>query len=227
MRRVAQLSVWVAAVLGTALVIAFATSNAASPDRALAPNDGPSVRPPPVPGAEDPADPGAADAAQAPGRRRAAPADVAASLSLVKNDAVFRKILDSIDYSVADSQPWLSSDGETQLGTELDLELDSPLSGPARLPGVRFNDNGKSYRHLMLNAAVSGATTLTVFVDLQSQRVVSVMPPDSTWRATRSASSKSMARPGASFRGSGGTAKTQSTFKDAIGQTRARSRPGR
>ena len=180
MRRVAQLSVWVAAVLGTAFVIAFATSNAASPDRALAPNDGPVVRPPPVPGADDPADPGAADAAQAPGRRRAAPADVAASLSLARNDAAFRRILGPIGYSVADSQPWLSSDGATQLGTELDLELDSPLSGPARLPGVRFNDNGKSYRQLMLNASISGATALTVFVDQQSQRVVSVMPPDST-----------------------------------------------
>jgi hypothetical protein len=74
----------------------------------------------------------------------------------------------------------MSEDGATQLGTELDLKLDAPLSGPARLPGVRFNDNGKSYRQLMLNAAISDATTLTVFVDLQSQRVVSVMPPDST-----------------------------------------------
>jgi hypothetical protein len=138
------------------------------------------VRPPPVPGAPDPADPGAADAAQAPGRRPAAPADVAASLSLARNDAVFRRILGSTGYSVADSQPWLSEDGATQLGTELELNLDSPLSGPARLPGVRFNDNGKSYRQLMLNAAISGATTLTVFVDLQSQRIVSVMPPDST-----------------------------------------------
>ncbi len=180
MRRLAQLSVWVAAVLGTAFIIAFATSNAASPNRSLAPNDGPIVRTPPVPGAHDPADPGAADAAQAPGRQPAAPTDVAASLSLAKNDAAFRRILGSIGYSVADSQPWMSEDGATQLGTELDLVLDSPLSGSARLPGVRFNDNGKSYRQLMLNAGISGATTLTVFVDLQSQRVVSVMPPDST-----------------------------------------------
>jgi hypothetical protein len=180
MTRVAQLSVWVAAVLGTALIIAFATSNAASPNRSSAANDGPSMRPPPVPGASDPADPGAADAARAPGRQRAAPADVAASLSLAKNDAVFRRVVGSIGYSVADSQPWMSEDGATELGTELDLNLDSPLSGPARLPGVRFNDNGKSYRQLMLNAAINGATTLTVFVDLQSQRVVSVMPPDST-----------------------------------------------
>ncbi len=180
MRRAAQLSVWIAAVLGTALIIAFATSNAASPNRSLAPNDGPTVRPPPVPGASDPADPGAAAAAQAPGRQPAAPADVAASLSSAKNDAVFRRILGPIGYRVADSQPWTSEDGATTLGTELDLDLDSPLSGPARLPGVRFNDNGKSYRQLMLNAAISGATTLTVFVDLQSQRVVSVMPPDST-----------------------------------------------
>jgi hypothetical protein len=180
MRRAAQLSVWVAAVLGAAFIIAFATSNAASPNRPLAPNDGPIVRPPAVQGEAAPADPGAADAAQAPGRQRAAPADVAASLSVAKNDAVFRKILGSTGYSVADSQPWMSEDGETQLGTEVDLNLDSPLSGPARLPGVRFNDNGNSYRHLMLNAAISGATTLTVFVDLQSQRVVSVMPPDST-----------------------------------------------
>jgi hypothetical protein len=180
MRRIAQLSVWVAAVVGTALIIAFATSNAASPNRPSAANNGPSVRPPPVPGQAAPADPGAADAAQAPGPERAAPADVAASLSLARNDTIFRKILGSIGYSVADSQPWMSEDGATQLGTELDLNLDSPLSGPARLPGVRFNDNGKSYRQLMLNAAISGATTLTVFVDLQSQRVVSVMPPDST-----------------------------------------------
>ena len=180
MRRVAQLSVWVGAVLGTAFIIAFATSNAASPNRSLGPDDGPVVRLPPVPGAPDPADPGAADAAQAPGRQPAAPADVAASLSLAKNDAVFRRILGSTGYSVADSQPWLSEDGATRLGTELELNLDSPLSGPARLPGVRFNDNGKSYRQLMLNAAISDATTLTVFVDLQSQRVVSVMPPDST-----------------------------------------------
>jgi hypothetical protein len=180
MRRAAQLSVWVAAVLGTALIIAFATSNAASPNGPLAANDGPTMRPPPVPGTSDPADPGAADAAQAPGRRPAAPADVAASLSLARNDAVLRRVVGSIGYSVAGSQPWMSEDGATQLGTELDLKLDSPLTGSARLPGIRFNDNGKSYRQLMLNAAISDATTLTVFVDLQSQRVVSVMPPDAT-----------------------------------------------
>jgi hypothetical protein len=179
MRRAAQLSVWVVAVLATALIIAFATSNAASPNRSLVANDGPIARTPPVPGALAPADPGAAAAAQAPDRPSSSPADVAASLSLAKNDTVFRKILGSIGYSVADSQPWMSEDGATQLGTELDLKLDSPLSGSARLPGVRFNDNGKSYRQLMLNAAINDATTLTVFVDLQSRRIVSVMPPDS------------------------------------------------
>jgi hypothetical protein len=180
MRRVAQLSVWVAALFAAAFIIAFATSNAANPTRALVPNDGPTLRLPPVEGSPDPADPGAAAAQQAPGRQPAAPADVAASLALAKNDVVFRKILGSIGYSVADSQPWMSEDGATQLGTELDLDLDSPLSGPERLPGVRFNGNGKSYRPMTLNAAVDGATTLTVFVDLQSKRVVSVMPPDST-----------------------------------------------
>ena len=49
-----------------------------------------------------------------------------------------------------------------------------------RLPGVRFKLDGDSYVPLMLNAQVSGATTLTVFVDEQSRRVVSIMPPDST-----------------------------------------------
>jgi hypothetical protein len=48
----------------------------------LAPNEGPIVRPPPVPGSPALADPGAADAAQAPGRQPATKADVAASLSL-------------------------------------------------------------------------------------------------------------------------------------------------
>lgn len=182
MRRVAQLSVLVASVLATAFVIAFATSNAASQGSALAPGDGPAVRPPPVPGVAAAADPGAAAAAveSVDAQPVAAPADVAASVSLAKNDAVMRKILGPIGYSVAASQPWMSQDGTKQLGTELDLKLNSPLSGSAQLPGVRFSDDGKSYSQLMLNAAINGATTLTVLVDLQSQRVVSVMPPDST-----------------------------------------------
>src|SRR5690349_223273 len=156
MRRVAQLSVLVAAVLGTAFVIAFATSNAASQGSALAPGDGPAVRPPPVPGVAAAVDPGAAAAAveSVDAQPVAAPADVAASVSLAKNDAVMRKILGPIGYSVAASQPWMSEDGTKQLGTELDLKLNSPLSGSAQLPGVRFSGDGSSYSQLMLNAAV-------------------------------------------------------------------------
>ena len=180
MRRLAQLSVWVGAVLGVALVIAIATSGATSSGGLTAADDGLPVRPPPVAGAPDPPDPGAGDAAQAPGRQHAAPADVAASLSLARNDVVFRKVLGSTSFQVVDSQPWLTGDGSRLLGTELDLKLDAPLSGAVRLPGVRFKLDGDSYVPLMLNAQISGATTLTVFVDEQSRSVVSIMPPDST-----------------------------------------------
>ena len=180
MRRLAQLSVWVGAVLGVALVIAIATSGATSSSGLTAADDGLPVRPPPVAGIPDPPDPGASDAAQAPGRQPASPADVAASLSLARNDVVFRKLLGSTQFEVVDSQPWLTGDGSRRLGTELDLKFDAPLSGAVRLPGVRFKLDGDSYVPLMLNAQISGATTLTVFVDEQSRRVVSIMPPDST-----------------------------------------------
>jgi hypothetical protein len=180
MRRVAQLSVWVGAVLGVALVLALATSHATTSPVPAGPDDVAPVRLPPAPGLPDPADPGGDAAARAPGRQPAAPADVAASLTLVRNDVVLRRILGSVQYQVVGSQPWLNEAGDDVMGTELDLQLASPLSGPARLPGIRFNPDGKSYRQLMLNATISGATTLSVLVDLQSKRVVSVMPPDST-----------------------------------------------
>src|SRR5438128_1371272 len=180
MRRLAQLSVWVGAVLGVALVIAIATSGATSSCGLTAADDGLPVRPPPVAGPPDQPGPGSSEAARAPGRQPAAPADVAASLSLARNDVVFRKLLGSTQFQVVGSQPWLTGDGSRRLGTELDLKLDTPLSGAVRLPGVRFKLDGDSYVPLMLNAQVSGATTLTVFVDEQSRRVVSIMPPDST-----------------------------------------------
>ena len=92
----------------------------------------------------------------------------------------FRKILGSTGFEVVASQPWTNEDGDRLVGTSLELKLDTPLSGSARLPGIRFNPGGSSYRQLQLNATVVGATTLTVLVDRQSGRVVSVMPPDSS-----------------------------------------------
>lgn len=179
MRRLAQLAVWVAAVLAAASVIAIATSGAAPRSGPLAPDEGLPVRPPPVQGQPDPPDPGAADAARAPGRQPAAAADVAASLALARNDVTLRKIIGSTPYTVTSSQPWTTGDGSRQLGTQLEVKLDAPISGAMRLPGIRFNPDGSSYRPLALNAQVADASTLTLLVDLQSKRVVSVMPPDS------------------------------------------------
>jgi hypothetical protein len=178
-RRLAQLAVWLTAVLGAALALSFATSNATSSGPAAS-DDGLPVRLPPAPGLADPSDPGAAAAARAPGRQSAAPQDVAASLALVRNDVTFRKILGSTGFEVVDSEPWTNEGGDRLVGTSLELKLDSALSGPVRLPGIRFNPGGSSYRQLKLNARVDGATALTVLVDQQSGRVVSVMPPDST-----------------------------------------------
>jgi len=179
MRRLAQLAVWTTAVLGTALALSFATSNATSSGPAASEDSLP-VRLPPALGLADPPDPGAAAAARAPGRQSAAPQDVAASIGLARNDITFRRILGSTRFEVVDSAPWTNEGGDRLVGTSLELKLDSPLSGPVRLPAIRFNPGGASYRQLQLNARVDGATTLTVLVDQQSGRVVSVMPPDST-----------------------------------------------
>jgi hypothetical protein len=181
MRRLLHLSIWVAAVLATGLVIAIATSSATPSSSNLATADPTPVRLPPIPGKPDPPDPGAADAAaHAGGPPPAAPADLARALSIARSDATLQKILGSIAFQVTGSQPWFNSAGDQLIGTELDLRLSAPLSGAERLPGVRFNADGSAYRQLMLNARVTDASTMTVFVDLRSKRVVSAMPPDST-----------------------------------------------
>jgi hypothetical protein len=180
MRRLMHLSIWVAAVLVTGLVIAIATSSATLSSSSLAPAQALPVRLPPTPGKPDPPDPGAADAAaHANAPTGAAPADLARALGIAHSDATLRKLLGPITWQLTDSRPWFNSAGDQLIGAELDLRLNSPLSGDERLPGVRFNPDG-SYHGVTLNAHVAGATTLTLFVDFDSKSVMSAMPADST-----------------------------------------------
>jgi hypothetical protein len=179
-RRLVPLAAWIVAVLGTALALSLATQ-AAGPSPSGGAENALPVRPPPAAAAPDPPDPGAAAAAHAPkGPPAADPADVGAAEAVLRTDGTFRQLLGGIPYRVVSTTPWTNATGDTQLGTMLNLQLLSPLSGSVRLPGVRFGADGTSYVGLSIPAQVTNATTLTVLVDLRSRQVVSAMPPDST-----------------------------------------------
>jgi hypothetical protein len=104
-------------------------------------------------------------------------------------------LLGGIRYTVVSASPW-TDDAGAQLGTVLSVSLSSPLSVTANLPGIRFAPDGSSYSELTIPAKVSGATTLTVLVDLRSHRVVSVMPPDSTLTETPQTKNATLTAPG-------------------------------
>ena len=183
-RRLLPLAGWLAAIAGTASILAIATSGAA-PSHTLGAQTGAPVRLPPAPGRHDPPDPGAASAAAAPkGPPNASPADAAASRAALKNDGAFAQLLHGVGYRVESISPWTDATGRGELGTVVDIQLDAPLTTTARLPGVRFAPDGSTYRRLTIPAKVTGATTLRLLVDLHSRQVVSAMPPDATLSPT-------------------------------------------
>jgi hypothetical protein len=173
-----------AAIAGTAMILAIATSVAA-PSHPLAAQHGAPVRVPPAPGRPDPSDPGASSAAAAPTRAPAASAaDAAASRAVLKDDGTIAQLLHGIAYRVVSISPWADGTGRGELGTVVDIRLDAPLTATTRLPGVRFSPDGTTYRRLAIPATVTGATTLRLLVDLRSKQVVSATPPDSTLSPT-------------------------------------------
>lgn len=183
-RRLLPLAVWLAAIAGTALILAIATSGAA-PSHTLATQHGMPVRPPPAPGRPDPSDPGASAATVAPkGAPNASAADAAASQAVLRDDSTFAQLLHGIAYRIESISPWTDATGGSQLGTVVDIQLDSPLTATTRLPGVRFMPDGATYRRLTIPVTVADATTMRLLVDLRTQQVVSAMPPDSTLSAT-------------------------------------------
>jgi hypothetical protein len=182
--RLVPLAAWLAAIAGTASILAIATSGAA-PSQNLASQGGVPVRVPPVQGQPDPADPGAASAAAAPkGAASASAADAAATRAVLANDGTLGQLLDGIAYDVVSISPWTDGTGRGELGTVVAIRLAAPLTATTGLPGVRFADDGTTYRTLTIPAKVSGATTLRLLVDLNSKQVVSAMPPDATLSAT-------------------------------------------
>lgn len=183
-RRLLPLAGWLVAIAGTALILAIATSGAA-PSHTLATQHGMPVRLPPPPGGPDPSDPGAASAAAAPkGAPNASAADAAASRAVLGNDGTLAQILDGIAYRVVSIAPWTDGTGHSALGTVVDIQLAAPLTAITQLPGVRFTSDGSAYRQLTIPVKVTGATTLTLLVDLQAQQIVSAMPPDATLSPT-------------------------------------------
>lgn len=167
---------WTAALAGTALALSLAT-NAAGPQ--ASPPSVITVPAPPAPGTPSVLTPPPGLQAQSP---PANSADLAASEAVLSNDPTFQRLLGKIGYTVVSSTPWEDNAGSSQLGTELTLKLNSPLNGVFRLPGVSFDSpsNPRDYTPRMIPARVTGASTLTVLVDLGSHTVVSVLPPDST-----------------------------------------------
>lgn len=182
--RLVSLAAWLVAIAGTASILAIATSGAAPP-RTLATQHGLPVRVPPSPGHADPSDPGAPAAAVAPkGAPSAGAADAAASQAVLRDDAALAQVLHGIAYRVESVSPWTDAAGEGQLGTVVEIRLDRPLTATARLPGVRFDAGGATYRRLLIPAKVTGATTMRLLVDLRSQQIVSAMPPDAALSPT-------------------------------------------
>lgn len=183
-RRLLPLAGWLVVIAGTASILALATSGAA-PSNTLATQHGLPIRVPPTPGHADPSDPGASAAAAAPtAAPSASTADAAASQAVLGDDDTFAQLLHGIAYRVVSISPWTDATGRAELGTVVDIRLDSPLTGTTRLPGVRFAPDGATYHRLTIPARVDGAMTLTLLVDLHSKQVVSAMPPDETLSAT-------------------------------------------
>jgi hypothetical protein len=178
--RLGSLAAWLVAVAGTALILAIATSGAA-PSHTLVTQHGVPVRVPPASGRPDPSDPGAPAAAVAPhGAPSASAADAAASRAVLGGDGTLAEVLHGIAYRVESISPWTDATGDRQLGTVVDVRLDTPLTATTRLPGVRFSADGATYRRLLIPAQVTGATTMRLLVDLHARQVVSAMPPDAT-----------------------------------------------
>jgi hypothetical protein len=176
--------VWLAAIAGTASILAIATSGAA-PSHTLATQHGMPVRLPPASGRPDPSDPGASAASVAPeGAPPASAADTAASRAVLDDDGTLAQLLHGVGYRIASISPWTDATGDSELGTVVDVQLDAPLTVTTRLPGVRFNPDGTSYRKLTIPVKVTAATTMRLLVDLHSQQVVSAMPPESTLSPT-------------------------------------------
>jgi hypothetical protein len=125
---------------------------------------------------------------------------VQAAEAVLETDQVFKKIIGGIGYTVTASTPWEDNAGASVLGTQLTLQLDSPLSGTFQLPGVSFpssvdpSTDPRTYQELMVPLTVTGATTLTVLVDLGAHKVASVQPPQSTLTATPNTPSYSSAQ---------------------------------
>jgi hypothetical protein len=143
------------------------------------------VRLPPAAGRPDPSDPGASAAAVAPkGAPHASTADAAASQAVLRDDSTLAQILHGIPYRIESISPWTDATGNSQLGTVVDIQLDSPLTATTRLPGIRFTPDGATYRRLMIPVKVTDATTMRLLVDLDSKQVVSAMPPDPTLSPT-------------------------------------------
>jgi hypothetical protein len=170
---------WIAAVFGTALILALAT-RAAAPSSQVQAADATQVRLPPTSGAPYPPDPGATAASAAPkGPPPADPADASASKAVLANDQTFQQLLGGIRYRVVSIAPWTNESGDTRLGTVVHLQLLSSLNASTSLPGVRFNPDGTTFVQLMIPVKVTDANTLRVLIDLRTHQVVSAMPPDS------------------------------------------------
>jgi hypothetical protein len=103
---------------------------------------------------------------------------------VLANDGTFAQLLHGIAYRVESVSPWTDATGHNQLGTVVDIQLDSPLTTTTRLPGVRFAADGTTYTKLLIPVRVTDATTLRLLVDLHAQQVVSVTPPDATLSPT-------------------------------------------
>jgi hypothetical protein len=175
---------WLVAIAGIASILAIATSGAA-PSRSLGTQAGAPVRVPPAAGRADPPDPGAAAAAVAPrGPPAASAADAASTRAVLRNDRTLAQVLHGIPYRITSISPWTDAAGGGVLGTVVEIRLDSPLTATTRLPGVRFNPDGASYRQLTIPVQVTAATTMRLLVDLRSQQLVSAMPPDATLSPT-------------------------------------------
>lgn len=141
----------------------------------------PRVRATPPPHGRDAQPPGSKD-----GDELAAAAAAATSLpaglrvtsqQVIADDPILASLLHGTDYSIARFGPW-TNEGSTQVvGTISELRLAEPIEATdVVLPGVRYNAAGTDYRPVDLHLTIEKARSLTVLVNLQAGRVVSIQP---------------------------------------------------
>lgn len=140
--------------------------------RSNAPSGPRPIRVPPTPDQPNPPQP----AVPAPAGPTLSDAQLAAAGDIVSADPFLKGLTRGNRFSLVESVAWTEMGSDEVIGADLTLQLASPLRAEAALPGIRYDEQGRSYARLRVNARMENVTALHVLVDFRTNDVVSVSP---------------------------------------------------